>query len=739
VALQSDGKIVVAGTVLARFLPNGRLDTSFGGGDGFVESSASSFGTGLAVQPDDKILVTHLRDDRVSRFTADGVPDTTFGTGGSFKGLSALGIAFVYDVAWQPTTGKIIVGGDNYQDWVVARLNSNGTLDTSFGGGDGIAINHSDVDIGGRIAIRRSDGMIAMAGNEDDEDAGIALFGPDGEVDRPGAIFRFPFFPGWTTDVAWAPDGKLVAVTSDGTGEYDGVPPDIRVNRFDDDGTMDPTFYSLRTDVFGDSDDEPVAVTVQPNGDVVVVGSADGAPVVLRYLGSGAPEPIHLYRDGNLVITGTSSADALAMSLIGDVLTVKLNNLTRTFNRLDLAQINADLGDGNDMAMADVDSYAMKVWVPVNVSGGAGDDVLRGGAGHQSLFGGAGNDTLDGGTGGDELSGEAGTDTVDYSSRTADLRVTIGDYFYGGEYDGEAGEGDNVQEDVEIVRGGSGNDFLAERTSRTVFGDNDGPRNALFGNGGNDTLDGGAGIDALFGGAGDDTLLAGEIFDPTRRPGTFQGDYYSGGPGNDTIDYSGRSRRDDDLAISLDGVANDGRVAGRSAAAEGDNVGVDVENVIGGGGNDVIAGSAANNRLVGNGGDDIIRGGAGDDILDGGTGRDWMFGGFGNDTADYSSRTAGLRITLNGRFDDGEAGERDNVFADVENVIGGSGNDVIVGSSGNNRLEGRGGNDTLTGGGGTDSLLYGDGDNTLSSGGSVTGLLWDRAQRSPVRPKTAAR
>jgi Ca2+-binding RTX toxin-like protein len=418
--------------------------------------------------------------------------------------------------------------------------------------------------------------------------------------------------------------------------------------------------------------------------------------------------------------------------------TVKLNGLSRSYTFAALSRLHADLAGGNDTASVELDSDR------ATVNGGAGDDTLTGGAGAQNFFGGDGNDrlvggpgddrlagdggddTLDGGTGMDAIFGGPGADTVDYSSRTAALYIVLGS---GG---GEAGENDDLNQDVEIVLGGAGNDYIAEFSWATEHATGvEEPRNTLYGGAGNDTLDGGSGEDALFGGPGDDTLLASEfyvsLFDPygPNHEPRYSADHYSGGTGNDTIDYSGRKRADDGLAVSLDGVANDGRLAGRDHGAEGDNVDADVENVIGGGGDDRLSGSAANNRLVGNGGNDILRGGAGDDVLDGGAGRDWMLGGPGNDTADYSSRTRGLRLSLNGKFDDGEPGERDNVFADVETVIGGSGNDVLTGSAANNRLEGRDGNDTLTGGAGKDWLLGGNGDDTLFARDGITDFLLD--------------
>ena len=120
-------------------------------------------------------------------------------------------------------------------------------------------------------------------------------------------------------------------------------------------------------------------------------------------------------------------------------------------------------------------------------------------------------------------------------------------------------------------------------------------------------------------------------------------------------------------------------------------------------------------RVVAHGGDgdDVLRGGAhadtltGDganDKLDGRGGGDGLLGGAGSDTADYSSRTSNVRVTLDNVTNDGEDSEDDNVHADVEKVIGGAGSDTLIGDGAANSLIGGGGNDLLQGLGGADTL-----------------------------------
>ena len=183
--------------------------------------------------------------------------------------------------------------------------------------------------------------------------------------------------------------------------------------------------------------------------------------------------------------------------------------------------------------------------------------------------------------------------------------------------DGAVGEGDTINDDVEIVLGGKGNDTLSARVA--VCSDAAATPTVLCtlkGNAGDDTLigsahqdliDGGAGNDTLIGGLGDDTLI--------------------GGAGVDTVSYADRSNA---VKVSLDAahlwIAGQNGVAG-----ELDSIASDIENLTGGSGDDLLRGSAAANIIHGGAGDDTIEGGAGNDSLYGDAGNDLIYGGAGND------------------------------------------------------------------------------------------------------------
>lgn len=158
---------------------------------------------------------------------------------------------------------------------------------------------------------------------------------------------------------------------------------------------------------------------------------------------------------------------------------------------------------------------------------------------------------------------------------------------------------------------GPGNDALA---------DGNGGDDVILGGTGNDIMKGHAGNDTLDGGPGDDRLegIPGAASDSSTA-GT---DTYIGGGGVDSLTYETRG---EPLAISLDGVANDG------VPGEGDNVDPSLRNVLGGGSDDTITGSAGGNELEGLGGNDRLLGLAGDDQLEGGLGNDELIGDAGQD------------------------------------------------------------------------------------------------------------
>ena len=129
-----------------------------------------------------------------------------------------------------------------------------------------------------------------------------------------------------------------------------------------------------------------------------------------------------------------------------------------------------------------------------------------------------------------------------------------------------------------------------------------------------------------------------------------------------------------------------------------------------------VTGSAAADVIRGDAQGNVLDGGAGDDVLSGAGGSDTLNGGDGLDTVSYAERAAGAPVTvvLDGAANDGGVGEADNA-ADVENVLGGAGDDALTGNDGPNVLDGGPGADRLIGLAGADDFRAGAGDDAVDA------------------------
>lgn len=209
--------------------------------------------------------------------------------------------------------------------------------------------------------------------------------------------------------------------------------------------------------------------------------------------------------------------------------------------------------------------------------------------------------------------------------------------------------GDGVPPLYGEAYGGAGDDTLR---SPPDFRDIPQPQTYIDGEGDNDTIVSGNGTDELLGGDGNDTLQSFEGSDVVRggagddsvsagkeEPDSNAADVVDGGPGFDRIpDVDADYNRgfDDDVTVTVDGLANDGE------PSEGDNV-IDVEKfrvvadhatVLGSGAADDIFVEANSSTIRGLGGNDRLVAYDGNDTLEGGDGDDYLEGGFGNDVLD---------------------------------------------------------------------------------------------------------
>ena len=159
---------------------------------------------------------------------------------------------------------------------------------------------------------------------------------------------------------------------------------------------------------------------------------------------------------------------------------------------------------------------------------------------------------------------------------------------------------------------------------------------------------------------------------------------------------------EDAMGGSGDDVLVGNRVANSLYGGFGDDV------IFGNNGNDRAYGSNGNDRVYGGNGNDRLDGGSGNDRLDGGSGNDRLDGGSGNDFAKGGS---GNDILLGAAHNDTLIGDSGN-----DKIYGGAGNDKAYGGSGNDRLDGSAGNDRLDGGSGNDFAKGGSGNDILLGG-----------------------
>ncbi len=187
VALQSDGKIVVAGlcgnltstqshVCTARFTSAGVLDTSFNATGKVVTPVGGGLDSGqsLAVQSDGKIVVGGSCDNGaihefcVLRYTANGLLDTTFNSTGILRIPVGSGDASANSLALQPDGKYLLAGrcsnGTNI-DFCIARVTSNGALDSTFNStGKVTTAMGSGNDIAYKVGVD-AEGKIVVAGN----------------------------------------------------------------------------------------------------------------------------------------------------------------------------------------------------------------------------------------------------------------------------------------------------------------------------------------------------------------------------------------------------------------------------------------------------------------------------------------------------------------------------------------------------------------------------------------------
>ena len=300
VALQPDGKIVIAGSLTAvgpsdgvivvRYNPDGSLDTTFGfGGKVLASLQYQSRGYSLAIQPDGRIVVVgsiyspalpNEPEYLAVRFETTGAYDTSFGTGGVLR-IGIPGEAL--DVALQPDGKLVIVGSVTDGSFCLVRLNSGGSLDTSFDG-DGKVFAPG---FARKLALQQ-DARIIVAGSASDRSM-IARFNPNGSLDETfdgdGVVITpVGILVDFFSAVAIQPDGRIVAAGAaldDEKGYYLSS-----VVRYSPTGALDSSFDGdgINKGFVGFNS----AVVIQANGKIVTGGGFGWVCSLTRYNSNGS-------------------------------------------------------------------------------------------------------------------------------------------------------------------------------------------------------------------------------------------------------------------------------------------------------------------------------------------------------------------------------------------------------------------------------------------------------------------
>jgi uncharacterized delta-60 repeat protein len=308
-AIQGDGKILVVGTrydeegfALARHLPDGALDRSFGDdGHLLVGGEPQVFGgaEALVLQPDGKILLL----GRFERGAQTGVEVVRLSPGGGIDrsfggdGFSVVPLDSSYvNLPFQSLAlqaGKVTIAAEAKGGAHLIRLDPDGARDATLGG-DGVAVITGLFERTSGLAVQ-PDGRTLLTG----ESGGVARFLADGSLDPSfgdgGLVLPQPRLP--ASAISLQPDGAILLA---GQEEASGMSRDFMLARLTPEGTLDPSMGAGRgfvtTDIAAGSPDQAQDLALLPDGRVLLVGGTGilrlfDSVAAVRYGADGGLDP----------------------------------------------------------------------------------------------------------------------------------------------------------------------------------------------------------------------------------------------------------------------------------------------------------------------------------------------------------------------------------------------------------------------------------------------------------------
>ena len=597
--VQPDGHLILQNNgQVDRIAPNGDVEQSFIADGTYTRNS-------IAIQPDGKILIADavsLDNDQiasVSRFNADGSPDTSYGDSGrahtgTLDILASPSSVQAFTVDLQGRAVLAIGSTEPEVPTLMVRWNPDGSVDTTLDPTDALSL-----DMGSAESIDvQADGKVLLGGN---------LFA----VARVTDVLEDVALLGGVLSVRGTSGADTIIVTSSGSN--------IVLTR---NGTQ--TTYAA-------SQVQKINVDALAGNDTISV-SVD-LPATIN--GRAGNDKITT-ADGHDNITSGDGNDTIFTGNGGD--------------RVD--------GDAGDDSITCGDAGVID-GIPFGhvISGGDGDDTIVTGSGEDSIHGNAGDDEITVGAGYDSINAEDGDNLI--HAVFGDVICDFGnDTIIGG--DATDNPGGVFQFDI---HSGGGNDSIITGDGNDIIQSGSGTVTISSGGGNDIIRADGDSSSRVDSGAGDDTIECGSAATINGGAGNDQvslesGKTIDGGDGNDAITVrafilDGIDAGAGDDLVRCNSDADHGAVI---HGGDGD------DNLFAGDGRDSIYGGAGRDRIHAGNGGDLLSGGGGRDHLFGQGGNDRLYGGRGNDRMDGQGGNDRFRGDAGADRINGGAGDSNTVL-----------------------------------------------------------------------------